>query len=465
MFSCPPIRERTDIPCRDRCVGESPPHAPRLFLGRDELVKEILSLVVDNTPVALIGPGGAGKSSLALTVLHHERTKQKFGDERRFMRCDKLQVSYAHFLNRLSHVVGAGIENPPDLAKLQPYLSSKSIFLVLDNAETILDPGANDAGDIYRVVDGLRQFTNIYTLITSRISTLPPVKQKEMPSLPRDAASKIFCSIRGVETASAVIGGLLENLEFHALSITLLATAALQNRWDDDRLAREWEKRRTGILANRHSKDDAANSLPTTINLSLASPMFVALGGDARGVLEIIAFFPQGVDEEKLEWVFPGVARIQEIVDAFCMLSLTHRTGSFVTMLAPLRDHLLPSDPCSAPLLLTAKAQYFARLDLMTEPLPTSDLGFSEALWILSEGTNVDHLLDVFTSRDADSEDVWRASHQYILHLVHLDPHRTILSLRIAELPGSHPWRAACVPLVLRLNHAAFIKSIREVFS
>ena len=139
-----------------------------MFLGRDELVEEILFLVDSNTPVALIGPGGAGKSSLALTVLHHERTKQKFGDERRFMRCDKFQVSCTHFLNRLSKVVGAGIENPKDLATLRPYLSSKPIFLVLDNAETILDPGANDAEAVYRVVDELRQFTNLYVLITSR---------------------------------------------------------------------------------------------------------------------------------------------------------------------------------------------------------------------------------------------------------------------------------------------------------
>ena len=103
-----------------------------------------------NTPVALIDPGGAEKSSLALTILHHERTNQKFGNEGRFMRCDKLQVSCTHFLNRLSQVVGTGVENPQDLATPRPYLSSKSIFLVLDNAETILDPEANDAEVIYR---------------------------------------------------------------------------------------------------------------------------------------------------------------------------------------------------------------------------------------------------------------------------------------------------------------------------
>jgi len=127
------------------------------------------------------------------------------------------------------------------------------------------------------------------------------VKRKEIPSLPRDAASKIFCSTRSVVIVSAVIEGLLEKLEYHALSIILLGTVAFRNLWDDDRLAREREKRRTGILANRHSKGVPSNSFATTINLSSDSPMFIALSGDARGVLELIAFFSQAVDKEKFE--------------------------------------------------------------------------------------------------------------------------------------------------------------------
>ena len=421
----------------DRYAGESPPRAPKLFLGRDALVEEILASMDNDTPVALIGPGGAGKSSLALTILHHKRAKQKFGCERRFMHCDKLQVSCAHFLNQLSQVVGAGIENPQDLATLRPYLSSKPMFLVLDNAETILDPGANDAEATYRVVDELWQFPNVYILITSRISTVPPMKQKEIPSLPRDAASKIFCSIRGVETASAVVEGLLEKLEYHALSVILLATVALQNRWDDDRLAREWEKRRTSLLTTRHSKGDPANSLATAIDLSLDSPMFVALGGDAREVLEIIAFFPQGVDEGGLEWVFPTVTRIQDIIDTLCILSLTHRAGSFVTMLAPLRNHLLSKDPLSAPLLLTTKAQYFARLALITNTYV--DLGLSETKWVVSENTNVEHLLDVFTSFG-----VLRPACRPILQFIRLRHCFVTLRVQVRALPDSDPRKAVC---------------------
>jgi hypothetical protein len=35
--------------------------------------------------------------------------------------------------------------------------------------------------------------------------------------------------------------------------------------------------------------------------------------------------------------------------------------------------------------------------------------GFANARWITSEDVNVEHLLDVFTSIDADSDEVWNA--------------------------------------------------------
>ena len=146
--------------------------------------------------------------------------------------------------------------------------------------------------------------------------------------------------------------------------------------------------------------------------------MFVALGDDAREVLDIVVFFPQGVEEGKLEWVLPTVACIQDIMDTSRIFSLTRRTGSFVTMLAPLRDVLLPKDLLSAPLLLTPKAQYSARLALIPNTHVCCDLGFSETQSVVSDDTSVEPLLNDFTSLDTESEDVLRAGSRPILQFI-----------------------------------------------
>ena len=312
------------------------------------------------------------------------------------------------------------------------------MLIILDNAESILDPQGTDAQDIYAMVEELSRFGNLCILITSRISTIPPhCEQFDVPTLSMNAARDTFYRTYGDNSPSDLISGILKELDFHPLSITLLATVARQNKWTVGRLAREWEKRRTNMLQTEHS-----SSLATTVELSLASSLFRQLGSNAQALLEVVAFFPQGVDEKNLKWLFPLIPDRANIFDKFCTLSLTYRNGEFVTMLAPLRDHLCPKDPGSSSLLCEVKERYFSRMSVHFDP---SDPKFAEAQWIASEDINVEHLLNVFTTIDAGSNNVWKACSDFMQHLFWHKKRLTILKSKIEGLPDGHNSKPQCL--------------------
>jgi tetratricopeptide (TPR) repeat protein len=413
-------------------LGELPPPPPRDCFGRDDLIKQVVGLAENLEPIALIGPGGIGKTSIALTVLHHNRIKERFGDNRRFIRCDQFPASRSHFLARLSEVIGAGVENPKDLTPLRLLLSSEEMIIILDNAESILDPKGTSATEIYSIVNELCRFKTICLCITSRIITVPPrCKRPEIPTLSMEAAREIFYDIYGNGGRSSAIDGLLERLEFHALSITLLATTASHNAWDYEELVKEWDAQRAQVL-----QTDYSESLAATIELSLSSPTFRSLGPNARDLLGVVAFFPQGVDEKNLDWLFATIPDRKNIFGKFRVLSLTHRSNGFITMLAPIRDYLSPQDPLSSPLLCTTSDHYFLRLSADVHP---NDPGYKEARWIVSEDVNAEHLLDVFTSLDQTRRDIWCVCCHFVEHLVWHKPRQTILGSKIEALPDDHP--------------------------
>ena len=101
------------------------------------------------------------------------------------------------------------------------------MILVLDNAETILDQHVQDAHAIYLAIEELSRFPNLCLIITSRSSKTPPDCERiDVPTLSEDAAQGIFYRIYPEGERSSLVDGLLEQLDFLPLSITILATVA-----------------------------------------------------------------------------------------------------------------------------------------------------------------------------------------------------------------------------------------------
>ena len=120
-------------------------------------------------------------------------------------------------------------------------------------------------------------------------------------------------------------------------------------------------------------------------------------------------------------------------------------------MLAPLRDYLRPKDPASSPLLRATRDHYFNRLSVYVYPTKP---GFEAAQWIRSEDANVEHLLDVFSSVDANSVNVWDTCGYFMEHLYWHKRRLVILGPKVEGLPDDHPSKPQCLFELSRLFHS-----------
>lgn len=179
--------------------------------------------------------------------------------------------------------------------------------------------------------------------------------------------------------------------------------------------------------------------------------MFKKLGSNPRDLLGVITFFPQGINENNLDWLLPTISNGTTIFDKFCILSLAYWSNGFITMLAPLRDYLYPSDPMSSPLICMSKDRYFTRMAVSFDPRWP---GFGGTRWITSEDVNAEHLLDTFTSIDTNSDDVWNACINFMRHLFWHKRRLIILRRKIELLPDDHLFKLECSYELSRLFYS-----------
>jgi hypothetical protein len=117
-------------------LSSTPPARPHVFHGRDDFVNQAVSLL-KNSGVAYIsalGPGGIGKTTVSLVILHHPEIWIMFRERRHFVPCDAA-TSTQLLVQCILQVLGVQQKGSSDpLTSLHMHLSGAGpLLLVLDN--------------------------------------------------------------------------------------------------------------------------------------------------------------------------------------------------------------------------------------------------------------------------------------------------------------------------------------------
>ncbi|KAJ7926525.1 P-loop containing nucleoside triphosphate hydrolase protein, partial [Mycena leptocephala] len=246
------------------------PPAPKIFYGRDVELQAIVQLLTQDSPrIAILGPGGIGKTSLAQAALHHEDMVAKYS-ERYFVPCHSSSSSSDLVSTISSHI---GFEGKKGLRQILHYFScSNPSLLVLDNFETIWEATSSrlDAEDLSQLTD----VPQLAVIITMRGAEHPgktkwtrPFTQPLTP-LSDAAAWRVFADIAEDYHDQSKVQQLLDITGNLPLAVNLMANVVGYEGCD--RTLSRWKEENTHLLSDGY---DQRSSLDISIMLSHSSPL------------------------------------------------------------------------------------------------------------------------------------------------------------------------------------------------
>jgi len=148
----------------------APPSAPQTFYGRDAELTRIIDMILDikSQParIAILGPAGYGKTTLARAVLNNVRIRERYCDARYFVPCDSTS-SVGALLIELGKVLGMS-GSTPDILRfmIDATLSAKDSILCFDNFESAWDQPEDTKHSVEQLLSTITEFCCVTVLIT-----------------------------------------------------------------------------------------------------------------------------------------------------------------------------------------------------------------------------------------------------------------------------------------------------------
>ena len=280
------------------------PCLPQIFFGRDSELAKIIDMVFSDlgspARIAILGPGGYGKSTLANAVLTHKDVQEHFGDARYFVACESVFSSGA-LLTELGKTLGLLDGATESLwPRIETALDTKDCILCLDNFESPWDQDGDTKYSVEKLLSEITKLRHTTVLITMRGQVRPGQTSWTRDPLPllktldHDAAKSIWEQI--ANNYDDFAKKLIEAVDCVPLAVTLLSNQA--EAVSPELLLKQWNKKHTEFIhvgqENRHL------SLDDSIQLSIDS-FRIRKDPFAKDLLGIFTMLSDGIYKKQIE--------------------------------------------------------------------------------------------------------------------------------------------------------------------
>ncbi|KAJ7800138.1 P-loop containing nucleoside triphosphate hydrolase protein, partial [Mycena olivaceomarginata] len=326
------------------------PAIPKVFNGRESEFKELVNtLLAEPARVAILGPGGMGKTTLAVAALHHPEVVDRY-PTRHFIPCDSALTR-----DSLVATVASNLGLEPSQVSAKYVIHHLAIeppcLLVLDNFETPWEP-VHGRGKVEEFLSLLADLMHVALLITMRGAERPGRVQWTRPflrpllPLTITAARQTFIEIADEIHGESEVDQLLEITDNIPLAVQLVATVAASEGCQAT--LEQWKFEKTTLLSAGYDKH---SNLEISIMLSLSSPRMQA-SPHATELLSLMSLLSDGISDIDLVQSKSPIPDILKSKTALIRTSLAYvdRTGR-LKVLAPIREYIQIARPPSSDLV------------------------------------------------------------------------------------------------------------------
>ncbi|KAG8946066.1 hypothetical protein FRC03_001503 [Tulasnella sp. 419] len=459
------VKEMSTVKTLSRLPTTVMPTQPEIF-GRSDYVAKALGLLLQDSSgaahIAILGPGGMGKTSVALQIAYHSDIIALFGQSIYWVPCEQ-----ATSVMLLVELVAKSLRLP--VSSSDPFHDIITFLGSCDDRHLILFDGFETPwhipgrqSEVADILSHLGKIPTVSFIITMRgnqppASDLVDWSQPLLPALTPldlDAARKAFRRLSPDATEDAQLDTLLVELDCVPLAITLTAKLA-HGRETPTTLLTRWRSEPIRLLSRVGG--DRRNSIDASIKVSLDSYIVQNTPG-VIPLLSVLAMLPAGANFARIPHICPSIPNwnvaLEILENVALVYSWSDESLSHVHVLSPIRSYMMLYHPLDSIFREDLLSAYFllAEKGASKPKDPDFQLNIKE---VEEERANIEAiLLDMLLQVDQVTDAVLQASINYTAYCQWSHPQTAIIE---AAVRGARALKSTLL--------ASCLKSLAEIYS